>query len=254
MSGWVSIHRKMMDKRSYFSEPFCRNMAWVDMILLANHDKNWFRCRGLKVEVYRGQIGFGLEELAKRWMWSRGKVERFMKELEFERQIVRQKNNITTLITIVNYNQYQTFDKANDNADSKASSNTNGQQTVKQTDINNNVNNDNNVNKNLLLGQKNKNFNTKPFATDFNGLPEQYINTSIERVHLHSQISISKETTLKMWEIFKVQKLTGEEYHANEGKVYNYFVDWIKFQKFSKNDTNKSALGNPGKTIEFDKP
>lgn len=147
MSGWVSIHRKMMEKRSYFSEPFCRNMAWVDMILLANHEKNWFRCRGVKVEVLRGQIGFGLDELAKRWKWSRGKVERFMKELEDDEQIVRQKSNVTTLITIVNYNQYQKGDKANSKADDKANGKADGNQTVKQTDVNNNGNKVNNENK-----------------------------------------------------------------------------------------------------------
>jgi len=150
MEGWVSIHRKIMDKHDYFSEPFCRNMAWIDLVLLANHEKNFFRCRGVKVEVKRGQIGYGIEKISLRWKWSRGKVERWMKELEKDNQIVRQKNNITTLISIVNYNKYQDGDnadnKTNSKANGKANSKPDGHQTVKQTDINNNDNNDNNGN------------------------------------------------------------------------------------------------------------
>lgn len=118
-------------------------------------------------------------------------------------------------------------------------------------DINENENNIKNTNTNTA---EFKNFNTKPLPNDFNGLPPQYITASIERVHLQSQVLITKEITLKMWEVFKVQKLTGHEYYPNAGKVYNYFVDWIKFQKFNSNDTNKTAFGNTGKTIEFDKP
>ena len=45
-----------------------------------------------------------------------------VKTLENENQIVRQKNNVTTLISIVNYNEYQTDDKANSKPNSKANS------------------------------------------------------------------------------------------------------------------------------------
>lgn len=111
-------------------------------------------------------------------------------------------------------------------------------------DINENINN------NTLLnnkGRENKNFNTNPLPTDFNGLPEQYITTSIERVHVHGQVLITKETALKMWEIFKVQKLTGFDYYPNEGKVYNYFVDWIKYQKFTNGNNTELLNGRNSK-------
>lgn len=133
--GWIKVYRKTMENPGYFSEPFCRMMAWIDLLLLANHSEGFFYCRGIKVTVVRGQIGWGIEQLAKRWKWSRGKVERYMKDLENEQQIVRQKSNITTLISIVNYEKYQGDGKADNKANGKAD----GQQTVKQTDINKNV-------------------------------------------------------------------------------------------------------------------
>lgn len=130
----------------YFSEPFTRIGAWIDMLLIANHKEGYFFVRGNKVTVSRGQIGMSQESFAKRWKWSRGKVSRFILSLETDGQIVQQKNNVTTLISICNYNEYQT-DGTTDNA---SSSTTDGRQTVLQTDTNNknnNLNNDNTDNK-----------------------------------------------------------------------------------------------------------
>lgn len=128
--GYIKLNRSFMENRAYFAEPFCRNMAWIDMLMLANHAEGDFFCRGIEVRVNRGQIGYGLEALAARWKWSRGKVERYFRLLEKNGQIIRQKSNVTTLITIVNYNKYQGDDKANNKANDKADR--------QQTDINKN--------------------------------------------------------------------------------------------------------------------
>lgn len=117
-----------MDNPLYFSEPFSHCQAWIDLLLIANHKPGFFYSRGIKVDILRGQIGFGSEALAKRWKWSRGKVLRFLKQLETDGQIVQQKNNVTNLISIKNYNQYQNDSTAdgttnstpNDTADSTA--------------------------------------------------------------------------------------------------------------------------------------
>lgn len=117
-TGWIKIHRKILDNKGYHQEPFCRNMAWIDLILLANHEPNYFRFRGIKVDVKRGQTGCGIETFCLRWQWSRGKVERFLKELERDGMIVRQKSNTTTLLSICKYEEYQENNKANNKASS----------------------------------------------------------------------------------------------------------------------------------------
>jgi hypothetical protein len=91
--------------------------------LLANHSENYFFKRGIRVDVKVGQIGYDLDSLAKRWKWSRGKVERFILMLENDNQVVRQKTNVTTLISIVNYKEYQTDDKPNRKPSSKPNGN-----------------------------------------------------------------------------------------------------------------------------------
>ena len=136
MSGWIKLHRQIMDNPLYFSEPFSRTQAWIDLLLLANHKENYFFKRGIKVTVCIGQVGYDIDSLAKRWKWSRGKVERFILHLEKEGNVVRQKNNVSTLISISKYAEYQ--------SDSKAKDKPNGHQKRKQTDTNKNEKNDNN--------------------------------------------------------------------------------------------------------------
>lgn len=126
MSGWIKLHRKLMDNPLYFSEPFTRSMAWVDMLLIANHTDNFFFKRGIRVDIETGQIGYDLDTLSKRWKWSRGKAERFLQMLEKDGQIVRQKTNVTTLISIVNYKEYQQDSKADDKPNKKPNNKANG--------------------------------------------------------------------------------------------------------------------------------
>ena len=63
--------------------------------------------RGNKVNVKLRQIGTRSLPLVKRWQWSRAKVERYLKELEYSNKIAPQKNNVITLLSICNYNDYQ---------------------------------------------------------------------------------------------------------------------------------------------------
>lgn len=121
--GWIKLNRKILNNSLWLSEPFTRGQAWVDMLLIANSSDGFFFKRGIRVDVKRGQIGFDIDTLAKRWKWSRGKCERFFFMLEMDSQIIRQKNNVTTLISILNYESYQTNDKAKSKADSKADGN-----------------------------------------------------------------------------------------------------------------------------------
>jgi hypothetical protein len=144
--GYIKLFRKMQDNKLWLSEPFTRSQAWIDLILLANHRPGVIRVRGNRVDVKRGQVGWSQVALAKRWKWSRGKVRRFLKELEkSDHQIVQQKNNITTLINIINYEQYQGNGTADGTAD--------GQQTDSRRYTNKNDKNDK-KGKNMARGQK----------------------------------------------------------------------------------------------------
>ena len=122
--GYVKLWRRLQNSSLWKQEKFTRGQAWVDLIMLANHKPGYIRVRGIKVDIDRGQLAHSELTLAKRWKWSRGKVRRFLKELTSNpvQQIEQQKNNLTSLINIINYDQYQ------------SDGTTDGHQTVHQTD------------------------------------------------------------------------------------------------------------------------
>lgn len=138
-NGWIKLHRKIFDNPMYFSEPFTRMQAWIDLLLLANHSGQYFYIRGNRIDVKRGEVAHSMESLAQRWKWSRGKVLRYISQLENSQMIVQQKSHVITKLSITNYNTYQ--------SDGTTDSTTDGQQTVQQTDTNKNVKNDKNENK-----------------------------------------------------------------------------------------------------------
>ena len=107
MDGWVKVHRKIWDNKIWTSEPFTRGQAWIDLLLLANHEYGYFYLRDHKVEVERGQVGWSQLKLATRWKWSRTKVRKFLNDLEKEQQIKQQQSHTTSIITILNYEEYQ---------------------------------------------------------------------------------------------------------------------------------------------------
>ena len=105
--GWIKIHRNITENPMYFSEPFTRMQAWIDLLLVANYRDSVIYVRGNKVDVKRGQIAKSQDFFATRWKWSRGKVIRFLDKLQKCGQIVQQKSNVITLISVVNYEYYQ---------------------------------------------------------------------------------------------------------------------------------------------------
>ena len=117
--GWIKLYRSSFENKLYFAEPFTKWQAWTDLILLANHKDGFYFNNGRKVLVPRGSVGRSGKELAQRWGWSINKVFRFLHFLNMPdvRQVNLQKNNVTTLITILNYDKYQKGEYAEWNAD-----------------------------------------------------------------------------------------------------------------------------------------
>jgi len=105
--GWIKLYRKLTDNPLWKCEKFTRGQAWVDLLLLANHEYGYFYLRNHKIEVQRGQVGYSQLKLAERWKWSRSKVKKFLNDMEKEQQVVQQQSKSTSIITIVNYELYQ---------------------------------------------------------------------------------------------------------------------------------------------------
>lgn len=107
--GWIKIYRKLLDSDSWTEEKFTKAQAWIDLIGLAKFAPGEVILRhgSVTVTLKRADMAMSVKNLAIRWKWSRGKTSRFLNCLENEHQIEQRKNNVTTVITIINYDRYQ---------------------------------------------------------------------------------------------------------------------------------------------------
>lgn len=102
--GWVKLERNILDHWSWNGAPFSEGQAIVDLLLKANHKQGKkVRIRGGFVNLQPGQLLCSENGIAKDWMWSRGKVRRFLSLLEDDGLIVQQKDNRATVITLCKY-------------------------------------------------------------------------------------------------------------------------------------------------------
>ena len=127
-TNYFFVNRALLHSDRWLSEPFTRGQAWVDLFGLAQHSNGFFRVRGIKVNVERGQLAYSQVTLAKRWKWSRNKVRRYLKELENNKDVEQQNNEVTTIITILKYNDWQVDSTTNNTVNDTASDTTEGQQ------------------------------------------------------------------------------------------------------------------------------
>ena len=105
-----------MEDPLYLREPFTKWQAWCDLILLAYFAPADFFVRGIKVKAKRGCVYKAALELADRWRWSRGKVERFLAFLVTDKRIEIKKSKVVSCITILNYDRYQQTDPSDGKA------------------------------------------------------------------------------------------------------------------------------------------
>lgn len=117
--GWIKIDRQIQE-HWIWSDPE-KLKAWIDLILLANHETRKVEMRDGLVTIKRGQFVTSIEKLAKRWGWSKNRVYRFLMLLESDHMVQRNTNRYRTTLTIVNYSKFQ--DRQNTNGTTNGSPN-----------------------------------------------------------------------------------------------------------------------------------
>lgn len=114
MPGWIKIHRQIQNCLIWDDKPFNMASAWIDLLLLANHEDKETIFDKKPILVKRGQRITSVRELSARWGWGKDKTLRFLRLLESEKMIVKESDSRRTLLTIVNYGIYQDCETENE--------------------------------------------------------------------------------------------------------------------------------------------
>jgi hypothetical protein len=114
MIGWIAIHRKLLDSPLWTSRGrFSPGQAWIDLLLSAAHADHECHLGNLKIVEKRGQFLTSQLALSKRWKWNRKTVVGFLLFLKTDNaldiQTSRAQDSGYTLITILNYDHYQSL-------------------------------------------------------------------------------------------------------------------------------------------------
>lgn len=120
MSGWIKLHRSIQDHFIYdFSEPD-KALAWVDILLSACFQDSKVKIKSTLFTVKKGQWLVSQVTLQKRWRMSQNKVKRLLLMLKKEGMIDFEANELATIITICNYDDFQDGERANERANERA--------------------------------------------------------------------------------------------------------------------------------------
>ncbi|HDA3102766.1 TPA: DnaD domain-containing protein [Staphylococcus aureus] len=151
MTGWISIDRSIQNHWLFKEKrTFSKFEAWIYLLMEANHSKAKVPIGNQIVTVERGQRLTSILTLSDLFNWSRFKVKTFLDLLESDGMLEVKTTSKYALITIVNYDFYQSEQGRNQHQNdikptsNQHQSNINPTSKQHQTNTNNNDNKDNN--------------------------------------------------------------------------------------------------------------
>ena len=229
--GWIKLHRQIQDSFLWQDKPFNRKDAWIDLLLLANHEDKTILFNGQVMVIKRGQFLTSIRKLADRWGWSRDRTLKFFKLLESEQMVDRDSDSNRTLLTIVNYDNFQgetDSDKDSDKDSNKDSERTltrtvNGHRQGQWHATNKNVKNEKN-DKNVKNEKKN---NIRVYFPDDKALNDAFKDFVDMRKKLKKPLASDRAITLA---INKLNKLSnGDSQLAIDIIEQSIMGSWLSF-------------------------
>lgn len=240
--SYIKLNRSLLESHSFANPNHLK--IWIWMLLKANF-KNAFVPinigRGfITVEVKRGQLIFGRFKAEEELNINGTMVYRVIQLFEELGQIKVEKNSHFSLITICKYDSYQ--GQSNESEQAMNSLRTGNEQHVNNTRTTHEqhmniykeeLEEKEEIEELIIKGKKFLN-------SDFQDLPEHFYKSIIEQMFIFKQKRIDEDTIYKLWEAFKLEKLTGVTWYNSEDEVYKHFSNWIKSQKFIEGDKTNS--------------
>ena len=141
MAGWIKLHRKLKNSLVFDNPDLLK--VWIWCLLKATHD-DYIQMIGLQeVELEKGQFIFGRKVAANELKMSESKTYRLIKKLETMQNLNIKANNKYSIITIANWELYQSD---SNNSEQQFEQQMNNKRTTNEQQMNTNKNIKNNKN------------------------------------------------------------------------------------------------------------
>lgn len=138
MAGWIKLHRKLKNSLVFDNPDLLK--VWIWCLLKATHD-DYIQMIGLQeVELEKGQFIFGRKVAANELKMSESKTYRLIKKLETMQNLNIKTNNKFSIITIANWELYQSD---SNNSEQQFEQQMNNKRTTNEQQMNTNKNNKN---------------------------------------------------------------------------------------------------------------
>ena len=132
MEGFISLHRALLDSMIFSSQTGLK--IWIWLLLKASFKKRYVSLKIGKgettVTIERGQLLFGRYKAEEELCIDGSTIYKWIKKLEENGMILIQSNNQYSIITICNYDTYQSGNATNEQP-------TNNQRTTNEQPTNN---------------------------------------------------------------------------------------------------------------------
>jgi hypothetical protein len=114
--GYICLSRGALDHEFFRRKEYSEFEAWVWLLTEAAWKPRSRRVGEFVVQLNRGQLVASVRHLAEVWGWSKGRVERFVNRLKTETMVGTLSETGITVITICNYDKYQSAQEKNGTA------------------------------------------------------------------------------------------------------------------------------------------
>lgn len=137
-SGWVKLWREQFNHEVSERKPWCDGYAWSYLYSRANYRPAIVNFRNQYIHVERSQFVTSELKLSKIFGWSRRRTKSFLTSLETGGMCVNKRTQRFIIITICNYDKFQSIEEGNETTDVTADVTTGAQQEHIDKNIKNN--------------------------------------------------------------------------------------------------------------------
>lgn len=116
MTGFLLAQRARFEHHLFAREKFCRGYAWDWMVAKAAFRDTTVSISGKTITLKRGQLSYSIRYLAEAWNWDKAAVSRFIARLKTETMVETDTETGQIIITICNYERYQSPDRDTETA------------------------------------------------------------------------------------------------------------------------------------------